>query len=104
MFGLLNNIACNSSIFFLCHFQVNDIVALWHKLLDYDKEQVVFAARQQDTRLTTGRFKKKAVFTPGVESLKQCVLGSTASPALWPDCCRLVEAIFISSPGGKYKP
>ncbi|CAM4560459.1 unnamed protein product [Leuciscus chuanchicus] len=79
----------------ICNQQVNDIVALWHKLLDYDKEQVVFAARQQDTRLTTGRFKKKAVFTPGVDSLKHCVLGSTASPAQWPDCCRLVEAIFI---------
>lgn len=84
-------------MFVLCHFQVNDIVALWHNLLDYDKQRVVFAARHQD-RLTTGRFrspKKKAVFTPGVDSLKRCVLGSTASPAQWPDCSRLIEAIFI---------
>lgn len=84
-------------MFVLCHFQVNDIVALWHNLLDYDKQRVVFAARHQD-RLTTGRFrspKKKAVSTPGVDSLKRCVLGSTASPGQWPDCCRLIEAIFI---------
>lgn len=77
--------------------QVEDIVRLWQNLLQYDKKRVVFAARHQD-RLTTGRFrspKKKAVFTPGVDSLKRCVLGSTASPAQWPDCCRLVEAIFI---------
>ncbi|XP_058625088.1 uncharacterized protein LOC131536281 [Onychostoma macrolepis] len=77
--------------------QVDDIVSLWQSLLDYDKQRVTFAARHQD-RLTTGRFrspKKKAVFTPGVDSLKRCVLGSTGSPAQWPDCCRLVEAIFI---------
>ncbi|XP_053091155.1 uncharacterized protein LOC113534513 isoform X1 [Pangasianodon hypophthalmus] len=77
--------------------QVSEIVALWQNLLDFDKQRVVFAARHQE-RLTTGRFrspKKKAVFTPGVESLKRCVLASTASPAQWPDCCRLVEAIFI---------
>ncbi|XDV42384.1 hypothetical protein PO909_011056 [Leuciscus waleckii] len=77
--------------------QVDDIVCLWQSLLEYDKQRVKFAARHQD-RLTTGRFrspKKKAVFTPGVDSLKRSVLASTASPAQWPDCCRLVEAIFI---------
>ncbi|XP_055053697.2 uncharacterized protein [Misgurnus anguillicaudatus] len=77
--------------------QVDDIVCLWQSLLEYDKQRVKFPARYQD-RLTTGRFrspKKKAVFIPGVDSVKRCVLGSTASPAQWPDCCRLVEAIFI---------
>ncbi|MCI4378029.1 hypothetical protein PGIGA_G00210560, partial [Pangasianodon gigas] len=77
--------------------QVSEIVALWQNLLDFDKQRVVFATRHQE-RLTTGRFrspKKKAVFTPGVDSLKRCALASTASPAQWPDCCRLVEAIFI---------
>ncbi|XP_067281054.1 uncharacterized protein [Pseudorasbora parva] len=81
----------------LSRHQVDDIVCLWQSLLDYDKQRVKFSARHQD-RLTTGRFrspKKKAVFTPGVDSLKRSVLASTASPAQWPDCCRLVEAIFI---------
>ncbi|KAK3508209.1 hypothetical protein QTP70_017694, partial [Hemibagrus guttatus] len=51
--------------------QVNDIVALWENLLDFDKQRVVFAATPQE-RLTTGRFRspKKVVFTPGVDSLK----------------------------------
>nr|XP_055053697.1 uncharacterized protein LOC129438809 [Misgurnus anguillicaudatus] len=77
--------------------QVDDIVCLWQSLLEYDKQHVKFPFRYQD-RLTTGRFrspKKKAVFIPGVDSVKRCVLGSTASPVQWPDCCRLVEAIFI---------
>lgn len=77
--------------------QVSTIIGLWQNLLPYDQQRVVFAARHQD-RLVAGRFrspKKKAEFTPGVESLKRCVLGSTASPAQWPDCCRLVEAIFV---------
>ncbi|KAL0970157.1 hypothetical protein UPYG_G00238140 [Umbra pygmaea] len=77
--------------------QVSNIVGLWQNLLDYDKQRVVLASRYQD-RLTTGKFrspKKKAVFTPGVDSLNRCVLGASASPAQWPDCCRLVEAIFV---------
>ncbi|KAI9541931.1 hypothetical protein NQZ68_025065 [Dissostichus eleginoides] len=60
--------------------QVSNIVALWQNLLDYDKQRVVFAARHQ-SRLDTGRFrspKKRQEFTPG-----------------WPDCCRLIEAIFV---------
>ena len=58
-----------------------------------DQQKVVFAARHQD-RLLTGRFrspKKKAEFTPGVESVRRCSISSSASPAQWPDCCRLVE-------------
>ena len=77
--------------------QVSDIVGLWQNLLDYDKQRVVFAARHQ-TRLNTGRFrspKKRQEFTPGVESVKRHALTTTAPLAQWPDCCRLVEAIFI---------
>ncbi|XP_062308973.1 uncharacterized protein LOC134013581 [Osmerus eperlanus] len=76
--------------------QVSNIVGLWQDLLDYDKQRVVFAARHLD-RLIKGRFrhKKKVEFTPGVESVERCVLGSTGSPAQWPDCCCLVEAIFV---------
>ena len=39
--------------------------------------------------------KKKAEFTPGVDSLKRSVLASPGSTAQFPDCCRLIEAIFI---------
>lgn len=77
--------------------QVATIVGLWQNLDRFDKDRVMYAARHQD-RLLTGRFrspKKKAVFTPGVDSTKRCVLGSSGSPAQWPNCCRLVEMIFI---------
>ncbi|KAK1886839.1 Titin [Dissostichus eleginoides] len=74
-----------------------NIVALWQNLLDYDKQRVVFAARHQ-SRLDTGRFrspKKRQEFTPGVESLERHALTTTAPLAQWPDCCRLIEAIFV---------
>ncbi|XP_026145904.1 uncharacterized protein LOC113120174 [Carassius auratus] len=77
--------------------QVATIVGLWQNLDKFDKDRVVYAARHQD-RLLTGHFrspKKKAVFTPGVDSTKRCFLGSSGSPAQWPNCCRLVEMIFI---------
>ncbi|KAI9541439.1 hypothetical protein NQZ68_029808 [Dissostichus eleginoides] len=77
--------------------QVSNIVALWQNLLDYDKQRVVFAARHQ-SRLDTGRFrspKKRQEFTPGVESLKRHALTTTAPLSQWPDCCRLIEAIFV---------
>ncbi|XP_056310462.1 uncharacterized protein LOC130221922 [Danio aesculapii] len=66
-------------------------------LLDYDKQRVVFAARHQ-AKLDTGRFrspKKRQEFTPGVESLKGHALTTSAPLAQWPDCCRLVETIFV---------
>ncbi|KAJ8375622.1 hypothetical protein SKAU_G00062020 [Synaphobranchus kaupii] len=77
--------------------QASTIIALWQNLLPYDQQRVAYAARHQ-VRLTTGRFrcsKKKPVFTPGVESMTRCVLGSTGSPAQWPNSCRLVESIFV---------
>lgn len=56
----------------------------------------MYAARHQK-RLLSGRFKtpKKPTHTPGVESTTRCVLGASSAPAQWPDCCRLVETIFI---------
>ncbi len=78
---------------------MSNIVALWQNLLDYDKQRVVFAARHQ-SRLDTGRFrspKKRQEFTPGVESVKRHALTTTAPLAQWPDCCRLIETIFVSS-------
>ncbi|XP_056311203.1 uncharacterized protein LOC130222700 [Danio aesculapii] len=77
--------------------QVSNIFALWQNLLDYDKQRVVFAARHQ-AKLDTGRFrspKKKQEFTPGVESLKRHALTISAPLAQWPDCCCLVETIFV---------
>lgn len=61
-----------------------------------DKQRVVYAARHQD-RLLSGRFRtpKKPSKTPGVESTTRCMLGASSAPAQWPDCCRLVENIFI---------
>lgn len=77
--------------------QASTIIALWQNLLPYDQQRLKYSARYQP-RLTTGRFrcsKKKPEFTPGVESMTRCVLGSTGSPAQWPDSCRLVECIFV---------
>ncbi|MEQ2189554.1 hypothetical protein GOODEAATRI_026422, partial [Goodea atripinnis] len=77
--------------------EVSSIVALWQNLQDYDKQRVIFAARHLN-RLNTGRFrspKKRKEFTPGVESVKRHALTTTAPSAQWPDCCRLVETIFV---------
>ncbi|KAG9264838.1 hypothetical protein AMEX_G21172, partial [Astyanax mexicanus] len=59
-----------------------------------DKERSVYPPRHQD-RLTAGRFKatKYTSGTPGVESLKRCLLGETTGPAQWPDASRVVEAV-----------
>ncbi|XP_060943163.1 uncharacterized protein LOC133020572 [Limanda limanda] len=81
----------------LTNLQASTIVALWQNLLPYDRQRVEYAARHK-SRLLTGRYrcsKKRDGFTPGVESTTRCVLGSTGSPAQWPDCCRLIESIFI---------
>ncbi len=73
--------------------EVNTIIALWQNLDDRDKKRVVYAARHQK-RLLSGRFRvpKTPTQTPAVESTTRSVLGMCA---LWPDCCRLVETIFI---------
>ncbi|XP_062304131.1 uncharacterized protein LOC134008632 [Osmerus eperlanus] len=87
----------NQSSLALTNQQVSNIVALWQNLLDYDQQRVTFAARHQ-SRLDTGRFrspKKRQEFTPGVESMKRHALTTTAPLAQWPDCCRLIELIFV---------
>ncbi|KAJ8382141.1 hypothetical protein SKAU_G00029200 [Synaphobranchus kaupii] len=73
------------------------IIALWKDLLPFDQAKVVFSARHHD-KLKTGRFrttKQRVEFTPGVESVRRCAISTSGSPAQWPDCCRLVESIFI---------
>ncbi|CAB1435238.1 unnamed protein product [Pleuronectes platessa] len=76
--------------------QASRIVSLWDNLNPRDKQRVVYAARHQE-RLLSGRFRtpKKPSKTPGVESTTRCMLGASSTPAQWPDCCRLVETIFI---------
>ncbi|MEQ2317131.1 hypothetical protein AMECASPLE_039655 [Ameca splendens] len=80
----------------LTNLQADSITELWLRLDDEDKQRVVYAARHQD-RLLSGRFgtPKKPSKTPGVETTTRCVLGASSAPAQWPDCCRLVETIFI---------
>ncbi|XP_052408654.1 uncharacterized protein LOC127953444 [Carassius gibelio] len=77
--------------------QLSNTIALWQNLLDYEKQKVVFDARHQ-SRLDTARFrssKKRQEFTPGVENVKRHALTTTALLAQWPDCCRLIETIFV---------
>ncbi|XP_034529153.1 uncharacterized protein LOC117804844 [Notolabrus celidotus] len=76
--------------------QASTIKGLWDSLNERDRQRVVYAARHQD-RLLTGRFRtpKKPSTTPGVESTARCLLGASSAPAQWPNCCRLVENIFI---------
>ncbi len=76
--------------------EANTIIALWQNLDDRDKKRVVYAAWHQK-RLLSGCFRvlKMPTQTPGVESTTRSVLGTSSAPAQWPDCCRLVENIFI---------
>ncbi|XP_036943223.1 uncharacterized protein LOC119013024 isoform X5 [Acanthopagrus latus] len=81
---------------YLTNQQTSAIIALWEKLDEGDKQRVIYAARHQG-RLLSGRFRtpKKPSQTPGVESTTRCMLGASSAPAQWPNCCRLVENIFI---------
>ncbi|XP_035988145.1 uncharacterized protein LOC110367754 isoform X4 [Fundulus heteroclitus] len=80
----------------LTDLQADRITELWQRLDDGDKQRVVKAERHQE-RLLTGRLRspKKRSKTPEVESPTRCVLAAGSAPAQRPDCCRLVEAIFI---------
>ncbi|KAK2874526.1 hypothetical protein Q8A67_021679 [Cirrhinus molitorella] len=69
------------------------IITLWQALGKYDKKKTVYPPRHQ-TALKQGRFRAmKKIVAPGVESTKRCFVGAH-SPAQWPDCNRVVEAIF----------
>ena len=74
--------------------QVTQIVQLWTALPEVDKQRVNYQPRHQ-VRLTSGRFKapKRSGVTPGVESVKRCLIGHPGGPAQWPSTSRLVEAI-----------
>ncbi|KAL1265444.1 hypothetical protein QQF64_003471 [Cirrhinus molitorella] len=69
------------------------IITLWQALGEYDKKKTVYPPRHQ-TALKQGRFRAtKKIVAPGVESTKRCFVGAH-SPAQWPDCNQVVEAIF----------
>ncbi|RVE55461.1 hypothetical protein OJAV_G00236090 [Oryzias javanicus] len=74
--------------------EVNHIISLWQSLSDYDKCKTVYSKRHQ-AHLKQGRFRAtKKIVAPGVESTRRCFIGAH-SPAQWPDCNRLVEALFV---------
>ena len=57
------------------------------------QQRIIFTAQHQDRSRSLK--KEEEEFTPGVDSLKRCVLASSASPAQWADCRCLLEAIFV---------
>lgn len=77
--------------------QVTEVIRLWTALPDGDKQRVTYQPRHQPY-LTSGRFKspkKRSGVTPGVESVKRCLIGHPGGPAQWPSTSRLVEAMCI---------
>lgn len=81
---------------YLTVLQVTQVIQLWTALPEGDKERVNYQPRYQQ-RLTSGRFKapKRSGVTPGVESVKRCLIGHPGVPAQWPSTSRLVEAMCI---------
>ncbi len=81
---------------YLTDLQVTEAIQLWTALPDTDKQRVNYQPRHQP-QLTHGRFKapKWSRVTPGVESVKRCLIGHPGGPAQWPNTSRLVEAICI---------
>lgn len=81
---------------YLTEAQVTQVIQLWTALPDGDKRRVNYQPRHQ-SRLTHGRFKapKRSGVTPGVESVKRCLIGHPGGPAQWPSTSRLVEAICM---------
>ncbi|CAL8301838.1 unnamed protein product [Arctogadus glacialis] len=78
----------------LTQLQVTLVIQLWRALPDCDKKRVNYQPRHQE-RLPHGRFKapKRSGVTPGVESVKRCLIGHPGGPAQWPATSRLVEAM-----------
>nr|XP_021326468.1 uncharacterized protein LOC100534845 [Danio rerio] len=79
---------------YLTDLQVTEAIQLWTALLDVDKQRINYQPRHQP-QLTHGRFKapNRSGVTPGVESVKRCLIGHPGGPAQWPSTSRLVEAI-----------
>ncbi|KAK1902405.1 Ubiquitin-conjugating enzyme E2 G2 [Dissostichus eleginoides] len=68
-------------------------ITLWQALGNFDKRKTSYPPRHKNT-LKQGRFRAtKKIAAPGVESTKRCFIWAH-SPAQWPYCNRVVEAIF----------
>jgi hypothetical protein len=76
--------------------EVGNLERLWNDLHEHDKSRIVYEARHK-IKQSTGRFKvsKKTTITPGVDSVRRCMLGQNTGPANWPSSSRLVEAIWL---------
>ncbi|KAI7795329.1 hypothetical protein IRJ41_014506, partial [Triplophysa rosa] len=81
---------------YLTDLQVTEAIQLWTALPDFDKQRVNYQPRHQP-QLTHGRFKatKRSGVTPGVESVKRCLIGHPGGPAQWPSTSRLLEGICM---------
>ncbi|KAL7877937.1 hypothetical protein SRHO_G00045800 [Serrasalmus rhombeus] len=87
----------NLSTMTLTNQQASTIIDLWQNLDTWDKQRIDSVAHNQG-RLLTSHFQsteKETTFTPGLESTTKCDLGASVSSAHRPDCCRLLEAIFV---------
>ncbi|XP_051250998.1 uncharacterized protein LOC127360601 isoform X1 [Dicentrarchus labrax] len=67
---------------YLTELQVIQVIQLWTALPEGDKELVDYQPRHQQ-RLTSGCFKapKRSGVTPGVESVKRCLIGHPGGPS-----------------------
>ncbi|KAM4595825.1 uncharacterized protein V3H82_003224 [Fundulus diaphanus] len=76
--------------------QVTEVIRLWTALPEGDKRRINYQPRHQP-KLAHGRFKapKNTGVTPGVDSVKRCLIGHPGGPAQWPSTSRLVEALCI---------
>ncbi|XP_052427031.1 uncharacterized protein LOC127969237 isoform X1 [Carassius gibelio] len=77
---------------YLNDLQVTEAIQLWTALPHIDKQQVNY-----QPQLTHGNLKapKPSKVTPGVESVKRCLIGHPGSPALLQSTICLVEAICM---------
>ncbi|XP_061574059.1 Krueppel homolog 1-like [Cololabis saira] len=74
--------------------EANQVITLWQMLGEYDKRKTIYPIRHR-TNLSQGRLRAtKKIVAPGVESTKRSFIGAH-SPAQWPDCNRVVEAVFL---------
>ncbi|RXN13779.1 Coiled-coil domain-containing 25 [Labeo rohita] len=82
---------------YLTDLQVTQSILLWIALSDFDKQRINYQPRHQP-QLTHGSFKapKRSGVTPGVESVKQCLIGHPGGPAQWPNTSRLICALHKS--------
>ncbi|KAM8867922.1 uncharacterized protein ACB058_005817 [Synchiropus picturatus] len=82
---------------FVSQRQANDIIALWQRLPDRDKQPVSFPPRHQD-RFVRGHLRtshRRADSAPSMESMKRTVLGQGARAAHSPKVSRLMEALML---------